>query len=138
MSKITTELKRETLLLYKHILRAHLDYLKKDLRVFGILSLIQAIFLLKRNFSFTIKILIKSKCEFFQRSIIILLRWKIYYDILIKEKNLKNINPNPVLYQKLDLDQMKTLNEIKEVIEKKQLFDIIRIRNFISLNNLIK
>jgi hypothetical protein len=38
---------------------------------------------------------------------------------LIKEKNLKKINPNPVLYQKLDLDQMKTLNEIKEVIEKK-------------------
>lgn len=35
MSKLSVEIKKETLLLYKYILRSHLNYLKEDLRVFG-------------------------------------------------------------------------------------------------------
>lgn len=35
MSKLSNEIRRETLLLYKHILRTHLGKLKEDVRVFG-------------------------------------------------------------------------------------------------------
>jgi hypothetical protein len=45
-------------------------------------------------------------------------RWKLYKEILEKE-NINTIKPNPVLYNKLDIDQMKTLNNLRETIEKK-------------------
>ena len=32
---------------------------------------------------------------------------------------MNNIKPNPILYSKLDIDQMKTLNNLKDTIEKK-------------------
>ena len=35
MSKLSNEIKKETLVLYKHILRNHLSKLKEDMRIFG-------------------------------------------------------------------------------------------------------
>ena len=120
MSKLSIELKKQTLILYKRILRSHLNYLKEDMRIFGISFLIKVTFSLRPSSSSTTRTPIPSKWTFFLRSKpFFWQRWKIYYEILEKEKNLKNVQPNPVLYTKLDIEQMKTLNDIKETIEKK-------------------
>jgi len=43
-------------------------------------------------------------------------RWDAYYSLL-QTSDLRKIRPDPVLQNKLDLDQQKTLKEIKKVID---------------------
>lgn len=52
MSKLSVEIKKEVLLLYKHILRSHLNHLKEDMRVFGNFTFIQVTFSSRLSFNY--------------------------------------------------------------------------------------
>jgi len=93
-------LKRNVIILYRHILKAHSVYLKEDMRIFGD-------FFVKSEFN---SIYINGNED--QMSLFIK-TWTDYYSQIIKN----NIVADNELLHKLDLDQMKSLKDIEKVIK---------------------
>ncbi len=93
-------LKKNVILLYRHILKAHSIYLKEDMRVFGD-------FFVKSEFNLIYSNGNEDQMSLFTKT------WTDYYNQIIKN----NIIADNGLLHKLDLDQMKSLKDIEKVIK---------------------
>lgn len=93
--------KKEIYILYRHILKAHSKYLKEDMRVFGD-------FFVKTEFHLNY-----SNADENQ-SILFINQWKEYYNCLVSN----SIKVDDALNNKMDLDHMKTMKDIENVIKK--------------------
>jgi hypothetical protein len=109
MSKsIANEVKLQSLKLYRHILKLHQTKLTEDMRVFGD-------YFVKNEFTQGYHMSDENQLRLFNT------QWETY---LLSMKGLKDVNKiEPIgektLKGKMDLDQMKSLNEIKQVIKQK-------------------
>jgi hypothetical protein len=95
------KLRRDTYLLYRHILKAHSIYLKEDMRVFGD-------FFVKTEFHLHYSNGNEEQMKQF------ITNWKQYYTQISNN----NISTDLTLKNKLDLDQMKSLKDIEATINK--------------------
>lgn len=100
MTKVINH-KKEIYFLYRHILKAHSKYLQADMRVFGD-------FFVKTEFHLNY-----SNADENQ-SILFINQWKDYYNNLLSN----NIQSDDALHNKMDLDHMKTMKDIENVIKK--------------------
>lgn len=106
MSKILSkELRLETLQLYRNLLKLHQNKLNEDMRVFGD-------FFLKTEFNMNYKNSDDNQIKIF------LSQWNDYFKYMNNIDDIKKINSTEKhLKTKMDLDQMKSFNEIKTIIE---------------------
>jgi len=109
MSKIISkELKLETMMLYRNILKLHTSKLNEDMRVFGD-------YFVKYEFTLNYKQADENQLKLF------LHQWKDYLSNLKYMKNIYDINTEGVekLKTKMDLDQKKSFEELKIVLNTK-------------------
>jgi len=106
MSKLLSrELKLETLLTYRRILKIHTIKLNEDMRVFGD-------FFVKSEFTLNYKQADEKQIKLF------ISQWKDYYKTLNSQTNISTENFEGVekLKTKMDIDQKKIFDELKNSI----------------------
>jgi hypothetical protein len=106
MSKLLSkELKLDALQLYRGILKLHSIKLNEEMRLFGD-------YFVKNEFTMNYKQADESQFKIFLRT------WKDYHQNLNKMKDLKEIPSDGLesIKTKMDLDQRKSLDEIKNII----------------------
>jgi len=112
MSKgIAKEVKLEVLKLYRDILKLHYIKLNEEMRVFGD-------YFVKSEFTLNYKQADSNQIKLFIK------QWKDYADQMKSIKDVKevcNYNEETKLKTKLDIDQKKLLDDIKETIENKNI-----------------
>lgn len=110
MSKILAkEIKLETLQLYRHILKLHTSKLNEEMRVFGD-------YFVKSEFTLNYKQADENQMKIFLK------QWVEYENSLKNMKNLKEIKSVGMesLTTKMDIDQKKSLEDIKNLIQNKE------------------
>jgi len=112
MSKaLSKEVKLEVLGLYRNILKLHYNKLNDEMRVFGD-------YFVKSEFTLNYKQADSQQINMFVN------QWKDYANQLNSIKNIKdvcNYNEETRLKTKLDIDQKKTLDDLKITIENKNI-----------------
>ncbi len=104
MSKIlSSSLKKEVLNLYKNILTLHYRKLNEEMRFFGD-------FFVKSEFRLNYLNCDDNQIKMF------LSQWKKYHEDL-KITPIKEIKPDEGLKTRMDIDQMKSLNQIQTLID---------------------
>lgn len=104
---ISRELKLETLKLYRNLLKVHQTKLNEEMRVFGD-------YFVKSEFTMNYKNSEEDQLKMFNN------KWEEYLKEMKNLKDLNNISINEKhIKSKMDLDQMKSFNELKNVIETK-------------------
>jgi hypothetical protein len=107
MSKLARDIRIDALRLYRKILKLHVVKLSEDMRMFGD-------FFVKSEFTLNYKQADEELMNIFIK------QWKDYAETLEKNKNVKEIaSVKEDLKTKMDLDQKKIFNDLKETIEKK-------------------
>ncbi len=109
MSKIISkEIKIESLMLYRNILKLHYLKLNEEMRLFGD-------YFVKTEFIMNYKMANEKQLGMF------LTQWKIYFDDLTKMKDIRELNLDTIeiLNTKMDIDQKKSLDDIKNIIQNK-------------------
>jgi hypothetical protein len=111
MSKILSkELKLQTLLLYRNILRIHTYKLNQDMRVFGD-------YFVKSEFTLNYKQADEHQIKLFNK------QWTDYLNTLKHMKDITSVNyeaSDKLLNTKMDIDQKKSLDDIKNIIVSKE------------------
>lgn len=108
MSKINSiALKKDVLSLYKKVLTLHYKKLNEEMRLFGD-------FFVKTEFRMNY-----TNCDDNQINIF-LNQWRRYYNDL-NVSQIHNIKVDEGLKTRMDIDQMKSLNEIKTIIDDNSL-----------------
>jgi hypothetical protein len=112
MSKgIAREVKLEVLKLYRDILKLHYTKLNEEMRVFGD-------YFVKSEFTLNYKQADSQQIKLFIK------QWKDYANQLKSIKDVRevcNYNEETKLKTKLDIDQKKLLDDLKETIENKNI-----------------
>lgn len=112
MSKaLSKEIKLEVLGLYRNILKLHYSKLNDEMRVFGD-------YFVKSEFTLNYKQADSEQINLF------LGQWKDYarqLDTIKSVNDVCNYNEETRLKTKLDIDQKKTLDDLKETIENKNI-----------------
>ena len=107
MSKIIAkELKFETLFLYRHILKLHQKKLNEEMRVLGD-------YFLKSEFSLNYRQADESQLKLFVKE------WNKYLNEMSSLKDIYDIENREELKTKMDIDQRKSFDDLKKLIEKK-------------------
>jgi hypothetical protein len=106
---INNQTKLEVLLLYRNILKLHYHKLNEEMRLFGD-------YFVKSEFTLNYKQADEEQIKMFIQ------KWREYYSQLKSMKDIKTeINVNEDLKTKMDLDQKKTFDDIRETIENKNI-----------------
>ena len=104
MSKLTNEIQREVLFLYKRILTVHRKKLNEEMRFFGD-------FFVKSEFRMNYTSADDNQIKLFIK------QWKDYEVQLNATKKISDIKPDADLKTRMDIDQMKSLKEIETLID---------------------
>ena len=112
MSKaLSKEIKLEVLQLYRNILKLHYMKLNEEMRVFGD-------YFVKNEFTQNYRLADNTQINLFIN------QWKEYENQMKSIKNVKevfNYNEEAKLKTKLDIDQKKLLDDLKQTIENKDI-----------------
>ena len=109
MSKILSkEIKLQTLMLYRNILKLHYTKLNEEMRIFGD-------YFVKSEFTLNYKQADEKQIDMFTK------QWKDYYENLRGMKNVSEIKSDGLenLKTKMDIDQRKSIDDIKNLINNK-------------------
>jgi hypothetical protein len=107
--KLSQEVKLRTLLLYRNILKLHYTKLNEEMRVFGD-------YFVKSEFTLNYKQADEKQMEMFTR------QWQEYFQNLNKMKDIKSELKSDGLESlktKMDIDQRKSIDDIKNLINNK-------------------
>jgi hypothetical protein len=107
--KLSREVKLQTLLLYRNILKLHYTKLNEEMRIFGD-------YFVKSEFTLNYKQADEKQMEMFT------VQWKDYFQNLNRMKDIKTELKSDgleTLKTKMDIEQRKSIDDIKNLINNK-------------------